>query len=141
MNTKYSSAGFGIVELLVIVVTIVLAVGVGWYGYQAVYQDKSENKKTETSQPQTSSDQTNQTENQSEQTTAALSGEFTSVAHHGMGHVKLVHNEDKTYTLQFDDDFMVEDGPALYVGFGNEGTVDKSTSVCRIAIDRRSAGV
>lgn len=41
----------------------------------------------------------------------------------GSGTVTLVKNVDDTYTVRLADDFTVQEGPDLYLGFGNDGQV------------------
>lgn len=45
----------------------------------------------------------------------------------GSGSVTLVINSDGKQVLRLEDDFKVQDGPDLYVAFGNNGTVDQAT--------------
>jgi hypothetical protein len=45
----------------------------------------------------------------------------------GSGNVSLIKNADNTVTLRLEDDFLVQEGPALYVGFANGGTIAQET--------------
>lgn len=112
--------GFGV--MLVVIVIAVLAVGgVGWYVWQA--QDKDTASKTQPSQNQSS-----QTTQASETPKIEKMGIFTGKPPKtGSGSVSLIKNTDDTYTVRLEDDFKVQNGPALFVGFGNNGSVDHDT--------------
>lgn len=45
----------------------------------------------------------------------------------GSGSVVMAKTAENKYVLRLQDDFMVQDGPDLYVGFGDNDTVDAST--------------
>lgn len=58
----------------------------------------------------------------------AKRGMFSGVAPKaGSGSVMLTENPKGRHTLELGEDFKVQEGPDLYVGFGNSGEVDKET--------------
>lgn len=102
--------GFGAVELVIVIALIAAVGGLGWYSWQAressnenivVTEDNSEQK--EEAKP-----------------VVVKTGTFKNVGEKtGSGQVSLVKNSDKTYTVRLEESFTVQNGPALFVAFGN----------------------
>lgn len=115
---RLNGKGFSVIGGLFIVLVISLVVGVGWQVWQAQDEDSP-------ADPQELS-QTVETE-QSDQS-VERTGTFSGVgAKTGSGSVSLLKVSDIAYSVRLEDDFSVQNGPDLFVGFGNDGEVDKDT--------------
>lgn len=67
-------------------------------------------------------------EDQSPVPMSARQGTFMGVAPKtGSGTATLSRGSNGAYTVQLGDDFTVQEGPDLYVGFGNNGKIDRDT--------------
>ena len=121
---KLNSDGFGLGVVLLLVVILGGAGFAGWSVYSS-QQTKDNGKSSNTSQnnsPQTENSSQNETSSSTKKGTFKGVGTKT-----GSGSVSLERNADGAYVVRLDDDFVVQKGPALYVGFGNNGNVDHNT--------------
>lgn len=114
---KKMRAGIGAIEIVVIIAILVAIAGIAWYVFQG--QASTSQSDSETSSSSISVSPT---------PTVEKAGTFTGVAPKtGSGSVSLVKKVDGSYVVQLEDDFIVQEGPALFVGFANDGQVVEST--------------
>src|SRR5688572_26824977 len=100
-----SEKGSSLITVLLGLVLVLALVGGGWY----VWQSRAENSE---SSPQNATTQENSTPK------TIKSGTFAGVSPKtGSGSVKLIKNVDGSYTIELGEDFVVQNGPALFVGF------------------------
>lgn len=117
---KSGNKGYATEPLLIIIVLVAIAVA-GWYVWQ-LQKSGDANRNTTTSESSESSGE------ERREPAVELSGTFSGVANKtGSGSVSLVKNSDDSYTVRLEEDFKVQNGPALYVSFGNNGDVDHDT--------------
>lgn len=66
-------------------------------------------------------------------------GKFTGfdAVHHGTGTASVIKTGDKTY-VRFEEDFVVGNGPDLFVGFGKDGAYIKGSEVGALKGDKGS---
>lgn len=79
--------------------------------------------------PSTQSSNTPEASSNNEPTTTAdRAGTFSGVApKSGVGSVTLAQNAEGNYVVRLGNDFTVQEGPDLYVSFGNNDEVDHET--------------
>jgi hypothetical protein len=119
MMKQRSNGGFSKVLVIVGVVAVIAAGGLGWVAYGTSNSKDMAAETSAMSQPAAQSDQAKP------EPVKDLAGSFTGVAPKtGSGRVTL--SQEKAM-ITLGEDFKVQDGPALYVGFGNDGTVDQAT--------------
>lgn len=114
---------WGIAYVLAFVVLAVVA-GVAVYALR-----ENENQQTDNNNTATSANQSEQTTKETEENEAITrTGTFIGVPPKtGSGSVSVTTDASGKTTVKLNDDFMVQEGPDLYVSFGDDNTVDHDT--------------
>lgn len=119
-NKITNQKGFGALEFMLVMIVLAIVGGLGWYVWSSRVNDSEQNG-------QPSSQAIDQPEVAAETSTESLSGEFEGVdPKTGSGSVTL-EKEGDSYVVRLGDNFNVQEGPDLYVGFSNNGEIDQTT--------------
>lgn len=111
------------VAKVILTVALVAAVIVGGVIVWQAQDDDTKEPEAQTAQPSTEN-----TEDPGAIAENERSGTFVGVPPKtGAGSVTLSKGSDGSYIVEMDDNFSVQEGPDLYVSFGNDGTVDHDT--------------
>lgn len=112
--------GFSALELILVIVVLGVVGGLGWYVWSSRISDSDQAE-------QASSQTTDPPEMVDEISAESLNGTFKGVdPKTGSGSVTL-EKEGDGYVVRLGDDFNVQEGPDLYVGFSSDGRVDQTT--------------
>lgn len=113
--------------ILIIIGSILLLASAAGAFFIANNEQKSALQTTESMQ--STEDSAAQDTSQPADSATKLSGTFASVGEKtGSGSVQIV-TENGTSRVELGDDFAVQQGPDLYIGFGNDGVVDVATLI------------
>ncbi len=120
---KLNSAGDAMVTAIIVLVLAAIVGFTGWYVWQA--RQGSDQTYDETRLQE--SDQTSDTQ---QDQPAVRTGTFASVNNKsGSGGVTVTQNPDGSSTVTLGENFVVQNGPALYVAFSDSGIVDTNAYI------------
>lgn len=113
---------------LLIFIVVVIAIGVGYWFISPLFI----NKKVSEVSPIINTEQS-VGDNQQNTNTVVAGGNFTGFdkVHYDSGSANLIKT-DSGYTIRFEDDFNVANGPDLYVGFGKDGKYIKGSEISKL---------
>jgi uncharacterized protein YxeA len=116
--------------LILIVVLVVL--GVGYWLVSPFWRNTVVSETVPVSKPNTQVGKIN-SDSVALETMDLFSGSFTGFdkVHTGSGTAKILKIDGKTY-LRFEDNFNVNNGPDLYVGFGYNGKYVKGSEISKL---------
>lgn len=118
--TARNNRGFSLTRVLLVILLMALIATAGVVLWQMQDDEEFPAKNTTKTSNSESSDMPD--------TVVGKKGTFSGVASKtGSGSVTLTQNAEGANVVQLGDDFAVQEGPDLFVSFGNEGEVDQDT--------------
>lgn len=122
---------------VLLVIGVCALAGFGYYALSPLWRNEVVNEALPEMPPATTPDSAVDTtlrvagETDEEASIVSLKqGSFTGFdrIHTGSGTAKIIRIGEKHY-IRFEEDFMVNNGPSLYVGFGKDGTYIKGSEI------------
>lgn len=121
--------GFSAWLILILIIVVAVVGSAGWLVRNS--QNVEDARQSVSTEPEVSNNDANKSETDigtEDNTIVAKKGVFMGVAPKtGSGSISLARNADGSYAVRLEDDFKVQNGPALYVSFANNGQVDHNT--------------
>lgn len=123
---------------VLIFIIVIIALGAGYWFIAPFFIDKKVSEVSPILNTNQQIGESSNTNNVLENNTSNLpevvaTGNFTGFdkVHYGSGSASLIKT-DTGYTIRFEDDFNVANGPDLYVGFGKDGKYIKGSEISKL---------